>query len=273
MFLKRVPAAPPMAEEVRSVRESFGWTREQMADEMAVLPLEVAAWEAGTLAPTREQAAVLRWRVEMQAHGRRAEAAGLEPCPWFEANGERLGLALGNPDTFAGAQWEIRMHERKCSPCLRREAWLRDNPAPLLEGPATSLLGRIILAPGLLWEAARYLSLALVAGVVTAVPAFYGFRDGEGFHPSATLFFVLFIAMAALKAVAGPTRALMDERPFLGAHLRALGVVLPLLAFFVLSGVADLATPAPWIAALCATLLFGTGFWVTDVSGTFEERK
>lgn len=38
---------PP--ETVRAFRERRGWTLEQMADAVGALPLEVAAWEAGTV--------------------------------------------------------------------------------------------------------------------------------------------------------------------------------------------------------------------------------
>jgi transcriptional regulator with XRE-family HTH domain len=120
----RLPGAPVAQAEVRSVRDSAGLTREQMADALGVMPLEVEAWESGAVAIPANR---------LERDRRLAEAAAPR-CDWMEAHRPRLiALRLAGGVEKAGAEREERIHRRDCSACLRAAAMLREDPA--LEPP------------------------------------------------------------------------------------------------------------------------------------------
>jgi transcriptional regulator with XRE-family HTH domain len=247
-------------QEVRAAREAHGWTVDQMADLVHALPLEVQAWEAGTITMTREQAANLRLVVEAAAHDRLAAEAGIAECGWISANLERLEEQLSSKDRrFDRAERELRMHVRACPECRRREEWLRHHPPPgdpvLLPRGVARWWARVAAAGGLpVRIAARALALVLGVGALTALVAVGG---EDGFRPSVDVFLALCIGLGALWTVAGPTQRLADEHPVVGANVRAAAILLPLLLTAGLRGMVDLATPAVWLAAGGISLLFG----------------
>lgn len=125
-----LPGAPIAGAELRSVRDAAGWTREQMADALGVMPLEVEAWESGAVAIPLKRAHALGLEANRLERDRRLAQAGAPRCDWMEANRPRLiGLRLAGGVEKAGAEREERIHRRDCPACLRAAAMLRENPA------------------------------------------------------------------------------------------------------------------------------------------------
>jgi transcriptional regulator with XRE-family HTH domain len=78
------------AEQVRALREMRGWTAEQLADEVHASPLEVSAWEAGTVRVPSRQALLIRWHTERAAWGDALRTAQNQTCPWVRENAPDL---------------------------------------------------------------------------------------------------------------------------------------------------------------------------------------
>lgn len=107
------------AEGVRALRERRGWTHEQLADAVHATPLEVAAWEAGTVRVPREQSRHLRELVEEEHVVAAIAAAGLPPCTWAEANAPHLHRALAQGDFYGELPAHEVAHARQCPDCVR----------------------------------------------------------------------------------------------------------------------------------------------------------
>jgi DNA-binding transcriptional regulator YiaG len=252
------PVVSIAPDEVRAIREVLGWTAEEMADTMAVLPLEVAAWEAGTIAPDRDQAATLRWLEIVDTHGKLASAAGVGTCAWLTSREAHYTQLLSDDvGVAARLEREIRIHQRDCPECLRWAAWLREHPFPSHPGAgrAGALLDAVLSASRPVRLAAGALALSLVAGGITLLAATG--REGGEYQPSLDLFLALFVGMGSLWMVRAPTQPLADKHPFAAAHLRTAAVVLPLLLAAGLRGLVDLGNPASWFVAGGLVPLFG----------------
>lgn len=129
-----LPGAPIARAEVRSVRDAAGLSREQMADALGVMPLEVEAWESGAVAIPAKRAHALGLEANRLERDRRLAEAGAPRCEWMEANRSRLiGVRLAGGVEKAGAEREERIHRRDCPACLRADAMLREDLA--LEPP------------------------------------------------------------------------------------------------------------------------------------------
>jgi hypothetical protein len=122
------------AAEVRAVREGRGWTTEQMADAVQASPLEVEAWEAGSVQPPPLQAARAWWMLETDRRAAAFTEIGRGPCGWLRKHAPRL-----YEDRMGGMAWmpwyarsqEVRDHLDACAAC--RRAWAaieRLGPAP-----------------------------------------------------------------------------------------------------------------------------------------------
>jgi transcriptional regulator with XRE-family HTH domain len=110
--------------EVRGLRVARGWTVEQLADDVHASPLEVSAWEAGTVQVPAFPAARVRWHLEMDRWNAALAAALCEnpPCDWMRANLPHL-QERAFVDS-AGATWahnrEFREHFPGCAYCRAR---------------------------------------------------------------------------------------------------------------------------------------------------------
>lgn len=245
--IARLFAGPPAiaAGEVRAARESVEWTREEMADAVNVLPIEVAAWEAGTLVPTREQAAVLRWSVEAEADHRRAAAAGVPPCAWMDAGGTSvLRLLAGRPGSLTDPvlREEVSTHVRQCPDCLRQAQWRHDHPLPPYPGPSGWMTALGCVVP------------------LLGVPAMAAIAL-RGSVPALEPFLALFVALAALSAVVEPTRPLAEAHPSAAAWLRGAAVALPVLALALFRGWVGPGAPESWTFAGQTVMLLGIMTW------------
>jgi transcriptional regulator with XRE-family HTH domain len=244
------------ADEVRAARASLGWTLEEAADEMGVLPLEVAAWEAGTIRPTREQAAMLRWRAEVKAVEDRALGAGSITCGWVPSNAERPDRLMpgGRGDPEAVVQdartrlWEYRTHAYQCPECQQLEAWRRQHPFPSYPGES------------------RWMETTLVWVVLVLAPPSIAVVFSPDDFPALEPCLALFVCLGILSQVVEPTRLMAEERPVAAACLRAAAVVLPLLVLGWLRGWMGPGAPEPWASAGNIVLL--GGMWLLLMFGT-----
>lgn len=272
---KREPASPP--DEIRAARQAAGWTHEQVADAMGVLPLEVSAWESGAVTPDRRQVDELRYRLALAEY-----EAGLprSDCYWTRANQARLEQK--RQTSPRAAEREVLAHARECAECMRVQMLLRDLPAapeppvePGWRGWLGSLNRRIARLPLLL-------RAPLWAAQVTAFIAlgFLGVHlvnwiQGEpGPDVSSTLFLVLFAGLTWAITMGTWLQPVSDERPRLAGHLFAAGLVLPAVGFFGARGTWDLSSPGLWIFAALVSVLLGwvTGrIWEIDPAGPTPE--
>lgn len=121
--------------QVRAVREERGWTLDEMADAVHASPLEVAAWEAGTLRPPEKQEAWVRWLIAHDAWHARVIDAGLPQCRWVQAHAPDLH-AQDLEQRFL--DWHINNaslahHVESCDACMAVRDFARrtpPNPAP-----------------------------------------------------------------------------------------------------------------------------------------------
>src|SRR5688572_5591171 len=111
----------PSPSALREFRDRRGWTPEQLADAACASPLEVAAWEAGTVRVPREQALLIR---RFDVEDRRAAAiaaAALPGCGWADHHAPDLHAVLlqgpGSLDFLLSA--EARSHLGDCVTCRR----------------------------------------------------------------------------------------------------------------------------------------------------------
>jgi transcriptional regulator with XRE-family HTH domain len=111
----------PGAAAVRTFRERRGWTLEQMADAVWASPLEVAAWEAGTVRVPAEQARRMR---AIDEDDRRREAAGraraaqrLPGCRWADANAPGLHEILFHEPREVESNLLVQQHLESCAEC------------------------------------------------------------------------------------------------------------------------------------------------------------
>jgi transcriptional regulator with XRE-family HTH domain len=107
---------------LRAFRERRGWTLEQMADEVWASPMEVAAWEAGTVRVPPEQLRRIRGiatedrrrDVELGwGHGR------LPGCGWADAHAPGLhDILLDEPGAVESSP-AVQQHLETCAECQR----------------------------------------------------------------------------------------------------------------------------------------------------------
>jgi transcriptional regulator with XRE-family HTH domain len=269
-------SAPPDA--VREAREALGWTQERLAEEVGVLPAEVAAWESGAIALTPYRAAEVRWRMDRAAYEAALPRSG---CYWTRANAERLErMKAAAPRLAVRADREREAHARECAECLRVKALLRDAPPPpeppLRPGPAgwmdawhrtvdhlpAGLRMPARLAEALFRLGVYYVGLQLVFDLVGA----------DGFDLSFRDLVLLVGAFFWFMAVGQWLEPLEDRNPYLSSTLQAAAVAVPANLVLGLLGTTDLASPATWIVAAIIVILAG-GFLGAVKEGLQDEDE
>lgn len=120
---------------LREFRERRGWTHEQMADAVEASPLEVAAWEAGTVRVPERQAAWVRWLAAHDAWHARVLEAGIGECPWVREHAPGLyeRMLHDRAGNWASERADVVAHCESCLTCL--SAWWLAQPLPVLPAP------------------------------------------------------------------------------------------------------------------------------------------
>jgi hypothetical protein len=248
-------------EALRRFREARGLTHEQVAEIVWASPLEVAAWEAGTVRVPAAQARRLR---HVDAADRRAAviaAAALPQCAWANANAPDLhAMLLETPDLHDGFSPAARFHADGCPACLR----VREFGRGLL---------RLKPDPGLgtdLWDAFEYwfdtapriVVSTVVLGAGTALfvglPRLLGsLAVPAGETPWVDGGRAVFCAVVAFAAVATVLRRLTPRWPHLAGMLSAAAAVLAGMLTWIMAAPGEhwLSGPALLVLLVLAAVL------------------
>lgn len=271
MFRGGVEAVSP--DEIRAAREAAGWTQEQAADAVGVLPVEVAAWESGAIALDRHGADRVLWQME---RARYEAALPRSACEWTRANVARLErLSAAGPACTLHAIREEAAHTRECAECLRVQMLLRELPPPPEPPPGPGFRGWMIatrrridglpawlrlplkLGEGALWTGAAYLGLVLLNWI-------------EGDEPPSLALTAAIITgimwFAWLRRLLVP---LAERRPYLAGQVLGASLVLPATVVGGAMGAWDLSGAGPWIFAGLLSV-FGGGAYSHWTEGTFD---
>jgi transcriptional regulator with XRE-family HTH domain len=113
------------AEQVRALRQRRGWTLDQMADEVHASPVEVTAWEAGTVRVPAKQALLIHWQTAVAAWAEALDAVQERTCPWVPENAPALYEQMFK---YPAARWyaekePVRAHLAECAHC--KAVWKR----------------------------------------------------------------------------------------------------------------------------------------------------
>jgi transcriptional regulator with XRE-family HTH domain len=109
---------------VRAFRERRGWTLEQMADEVWASPMEVAAWEGGTVRVPPAQARRIRAiaAVDRRRPVELTPGPGRLPrCAWADANAPGLHDVLFRDPAEVESNLAVQEHLATCAECQRVE--------------------------------------------------------------------------------------------------------------------------------------------------------
>ncbi|HEU0302707.1 MAG TPA: helix-turn-helix transcriptional regulator [Longimicrobium sp.] len=253
------PAAAP--EALRAMREAAGWTQEQAAEAMGVLPAEVAAWEAGAVTD-RHQAALMRWRMEQALYEARLPRSN---CYWTRANAARLEqMRQAEPSSAARAERLMKAHTRECAACTRVELLRRDLPAPpqppVQPGPRgwpAAVRRSIDGLPVWLREPVRAVEVGLwVGGGYLFLEVRNRLERDE--NPMSPMGFALvWASLAWLVFLFRRVAPLFERRPHLAGQVLAAGVALPATLLLGLLGSADPSTASTWGLAVLASVCTG----------------
>jgi hypothetical protein len=118
---------------LREFRERRGWTYAQMADEVGGSPLEVAAWEAGTVRVPREQARHIRALAVDDARRAAVIEAALPSCAWPDARAPGLQEMLCIEPRCLDGNLLAQRHVGECATCRRLYEFSRALETPTID--------------------------------------------------------------------------------------------------------------------------------------------
>lgn len=214
---------------IARAREAAGWSREELADVLGVLPVEVAVWETDALALPPYEREHFRWRIQ-DAHYERqlAERSG---CDWLRQHRLRLDEFTRRDERTAGwAARRIATHRAECEPC--RAAIRELGPAPVEPVPPGRVGWMARLPPRLQLPANAVVSgLAAVVGCglfdVLSPEAIWPWPFPQGPLWAGLLTAWLVVSHRLL-------RPLGDRDPYMAGQLQAALVIVP--AILMLDG-------------------------------------
>lgn len=235
------------ADAVRGAREACGWTREQAAEALGVLPVEVAAWESGAIVPSQDQVERVRWCVDVARYD--AAVAASPPCGWMTRRAARFEeLRRMESRQRKWVARVIEIHRASCPVCGALPAPPPEPAGPGFRGWVARLpeWPRVLVKAGLAGAgagAAVGLTYTLPAWLDASEP--YDVLQGPLGAAGAVAWLVLAFRLL---------RPLGDRRPYLAGQLQsALMLLLPLAAFRW----EQLASPGGFIIITPMTMLIG----------------
>lgn len=256
--------APPAA--IRELREACGWTPEQMAQALGVMPVEVAAWEAGTVEPPGGTLRWMRWHARNAELDRSLRDAGAAPCAWIVENRERLALKAGSSSYDAWfVRRELRAHRTGCAECRQVQA-LTGHPPVVPDLPSPPGLGALrarmdfAIEPPPWWQRLLFrgvrMSVVLLGILVLSGIWEFAEKPSAGFEVPLGLFLPLFVIFAVLGLVNDWVIEWDDEFPVLAAHTRVAAAATPVV--LLATAYSESATLAEtWWLIPAATLALG----------------
>jgi hypothetical protein len=190
---------------LREFRERRGWTLEQMADVIWASPLEVAAWEAGTIRVPGEQAGCIRAFTAWDERYAAVIAAELPTCAWADANLPGLAELLCFGPYPVNLDLPSQRHLGECGTCrsMLRSARMLKVPSPA-QGPD--------------WLVAALHLAGLLVLVVLLTQAFPELPDAVG---GGDLGLALVVGFAVFRFTAGRLDRLWKRWPYPAALLAA----------------------------------------------------
>jgi transcriptional regulator with XRE-family HTH domain len=269
---------PVVAEEIRAVRTASGWTQEKVAEELGVLPVEVAAWESGAIAVDPYPFELMRWRLRQAEYEAALPRSG---CYWTRASQARLErMWNAGPLAAVRAENERVAHARECTECMRVEALLRDAPPPPeppaepgLRGWIHAMRRRIARSP--FWVRVPLQTAETVArlGAVYLGLKLLGRIRGDDFDLSLTTFALLCAGGVWSFHLWRRLLPLIVERPYRGAQLFAAGVVFPGNVVLGLLGRTELFGPTSWITSGFISIVAGVVLGMVMADEPREETE
>lgn len=252
--------------EVRAARQANGWSVEELADALWVSPLEAEAWEAGSIAPSPQEARWIRWHAQMGVRDRALAEAGVIPCAWVRDRlaqypAERRG---SHPSDLARP--EIALHVEQCQACCARplpDLWRSPAPAPPrsdAEDVTEWLVRRWRSAVHLpFWPrlVARVIVPAGLLGAGLLLMEVKGWVD-DGLDLPLTAFLTCFAGYLAFLVTGRPLRNPAKDHPYLVWQGRAAAVLYAMLV--VCGSVAEslaLDDPGVWVLTGIFSLMIG----------------
>lgn len=279
-------AAAP--EAIRAAREAAGWTQEQLADAMGVLPVEVAAWEAGTVRISPYRAEVVRWCIQ-NAEYARGLAERDEACAWLmERRARAEALSQAGPGQAGWVERTLAAHRRDCPVCREAHALAGEPMAPELPrapGVRAWLLHAGSGLPPTLRLPFQSLKLGLFAGgtlffwaaLARGFDSLFGgpgfMADVFGWQSSLEGFLSITLATAWLAFLYGALRPLGDRDPRLAGQVYAASVTVPGVLAWGMFGTASLADPALWLVTAIFSALLGMvigSFYDPEIDGELD---
>lgn len=245
---------------LRRFREVRGLTQEELAELVWASPLEVAAWEAGSVRVPREQARRLRQLDTASRRDAALAAAGLPACAWADAHVPGLhAMLLDHPDVPDRLSTQVQVHLDACPTCNRVREFgrglVRVRPGPGLgTDPIESLEYWFDATP-------RWVLYAVLIGGGTALVAGGGLLlDDLPALPAESVWMdgarVVLWGGVAFGAAATVLRRLVRRSPYLAGTLSGAAAVLVGMAVWVLSAPGERWFSGPALLALL--LLAGT---------------
>lgn len=130
MKLTKKQTMPPAG--LVEVRERMGWDQARLAEELGLLPAELAAMEAGAIAVPREVATILPQLELAYERQRILDESGLLACAEADALAAGVKVAFQSGDSEAAQQAvdSLVRHERRCGVCQARVEYLRVHGPP-----------------------------------------------------------------------------------------------------------------------------------------------
>jgi DNA-binding XRE family transcriptional regulator len=259
--------------EIIRAREAAGLTQEQLADEMGVLPAEVAAWEAGAIAASIEQGGLIRRAVGLAEHRKRLAEVAAPRCSWMLGQEKRFArLEQRSPRTAAWVARTTAAHQRGCPVCREAQALTRHLPAPEVPRTAPSpawldvLSRRVAKLPAWLRIPVKSAAAGLAAGsawFVSDTLTRWLENPRAGLDPSPAVFVWTTLVVAWMVLTRRVLRPLGDRRPYLAGQ--TLAAVLVSSGVFAWAQVRDIpeGSVGLWIMAAIISGLLGLvlGAW------------
>jgi transcriptional regulator with XRE-family HTH domain len=264
------------AAAVRAFRERRGWTLEQMADEVSASPLEVAAWEAGTIRVPAASARRLREIAARDRHRTDALVPGpgrLPRCTWADANAPGLHEILFHTPHDVESDPLVQQHLETCEECQRVQRFGRfartlpavskpgpDDPAEDL-GYGLDSVPSLVLIP--LLSVAGFAVFLLLRAVLSLFP------DLPDFPAFADVWVETVVFFWACERIGKFASEHLEGRPYATGLLSGVGGMLAaLIARKLRMPDADLWDPT--VLAVCAAVTLIVGLlsgWIRDGGG------
>jgi hypothetical protein len=231
-------------------RERRGWTIEEMADEVWASPLEVAAWEAGTIRVPDEQARRIRALTAKDERYAAVIAAELPSCAWANANLPGLAELLCLGPYPGNLDLPSQRHLGECGTCrsVLRSARRLKVPTPYAAPWTESMLG------GMLGVAGVIVFVVLMTQVLRELPRMAGAED---------LGFALLAGLAVFRFTAKRLDRLWKRWPYSAALLASVAGMLSGLSIWMIYDVSRELTFGLLAGCAAVALLAGavTGWW------------